>query len=255
MELETKFIGKYLKRFDEISSTNTEMKKNIINIPNGGVYTAEYQSLGRGRLGRKWEANRGSSLMFSIVLKPSCKCEKFPTITPLVALCMVKVLEKMNFNASIKWPNDILINKKKCCGILCEAIFDKSNAIIIGIGLNVNSKKDEFDDSFKNHVTSLSLEKKDNYKREEILFDFLNTFEPMYEKWEQSGSLEYFINDIQRNLYHLNRNVKLLSNDTSEDASILGLNIDGSLKVKYKNGKVVNIKSGEISLRGENQYV
>jgi len=190
-------IGKLIS-FDELDSTNKYIKNNLGALESGTIITAKNQTNGYGRKGRVWFNDKDKSLTFSMLVKQNLR-EDLGLITQLAAVSVLKTLEQYNINVSIKWPNDILINNKKICGILVENIIsDDSVSVIIGIGININNK--EFDKSIIDKATSLYLET--NHR-----FDVLNIQNVLLEK------LEYYYNQ------YLNNNIEFL--DISRSKSCL----------------------------------
>ena len=124
-------------RFDELDSTNAYAKRNCSLLADKTVITANRQTAGRGRLDRKWLSQEGG-LYFSLLLKPQ-KIDFLPNLTQLMALCICEILRSLGAEAQLKWPNDILVNGEKICGILSEAVFTKKGfeGLILGVGLNV----------------------------------------------------------------------------------------------------------------------
>ena len=167
--------------FNEIDSTNTYLKENYRIYKNLSFVDASYQSKGKGRLGRKWEASKDEALMFSVLIKDKKLLQKAPILSLVAGSAVFKFLQQIGLeNVSIKWPNDIYVNGKKICGILLESVsHEKIDAVIIGIGLNVN--QETFPEGFYRTPTSIRLEtgstmdlrdiKKDLYKtiKEEIV--------------------------------------------------------------------------------------
>ena len=167
--------------FSEIDSTNTYLKENYRIYKNLSFVDASYQSKGKGRLGRTWEADKDESLMFSVLIKDKKLLQNAPILSLVAGSAVFKYLSQIGLkNISIKWPNDIYVNRKKICGILLESVsHEKVDAVIIGIGLNVNQKT--FPEGFYRTPTSVRLEtgstmdlrdiKKDLYRiiKEEII--------------------------------------------------------------------------------------
>lgn len=124
-------------RFDELDSTNAYAKRNCSLLADKTVIIAHQQTAGRGRLDRKWVSQEGG-LYFSLVLKPQTT-GFLPNLTQLMALCVCQVLRSLGAEAVLKWPNDVLVNGQKICGILSEAIFTQAGfeGVILGVGLNV----------------------------------------------------------------------------------------------------------------------
>ena len=129
--------------FDIIPSTNGYCARNISSLAHGDIVTARRQSAGRGRKSRKWSSEEGG-LYFSLVLKEGLSLLKSPgTLTQLMALAVCKAARRAGAGAYIKWPNDVLAQGRKFCGILSEAVFDGQNltAVIVGVGINLSQKE------------------------------------------------------------------------------------------------------------------
>ena len=140
-ELNTKYIGKSLYVFDEVKSTNTVAKFLAMNnVENGSVVISEKQTDAKGRSGKTWESPLGG-IWLSIILQPHVDYSKLPLITLATGVAVAKAMEKIGIkSAEIKWPNDIIINNKKVCGILTEAVtqFNTIKNVIIGVGIDAN---------------------------------------------------------------------------------------------------------------------
>jgi len=154
--LKTLFIGKKIIHIEEIDSTNTYAKAIGGSYDEGTVITCERQVAGRGRLGRQWEAQEGS-LCMSFILKPKISIYQVARITQVCAAAISISLDELNVDAKIKWPNDLMINNKKICGILTEMNSDKDhvNYVVVGMGLNVNNLYEDFPSEIRNVATSI----------------------------------------------------------------------------------------------------
>ena len=159
---------------DECSSTNEEVLKILdedqeLAFP-GLVLLTDFQSQGKGRRGSKWESNKSKDLLFSIAFSPTMSTKNWSRLTHATALGICNALNKLNYNVTIKWPNDIYIGASKVAGILVES-FPKilrnsgTGLAVIGVGLNVNSKHEDFRENFGTPATSLFV-KKDTQKGE-----------------------------------------------------------------------------------------
>src|SRR5690606_22693461 len=118
--LNTDFIGRSVYYFDSIDSTNKKAKEIAIDESEGAVLIAEEQTQGKGRMGRSWVSPKSKGIWMSIILKPDLEPMKVPKLTLIGAAAVHKALDNMGIKTQIKWPNDILINGKKICGILTE---------------------------------------------------------------------------------------------------------------------------------------
>ena len=173
--LSTRVIGKKLFVFESIDSTNACAKTLAeTGTPVGTVVVADFQTAGRGRLGRTWKSDPGANLLFSLVLRPSLKKESAGILTFFSAVFIARGLERITGTGlECKWPNDILLNGKKCCGILLENSFlqDRFDYSVIGIGINVNQAS--FGDDLADRATSLFKELGHTFDRTSVLLELL----------------------------------------------------------------------------------
>jgi len=181
----------HVHHFKEIDSTNSylyrEAKKQL---PDWSVAIAEKQTAGKGRFTRKWESPPGVGLWFSFLLHPRLKAEQLNLINILVAYTIATVLEEEIFRKRqnpvklwLKWPNDILYQNKKLCGILLEGNFvqQKINYVVAGIGLNVNQDESDFSPELRSIATSLRLITNSLWDRDLLLARLLNALQDNYE--------------------------------------------------------------------------
>ncbi len=180
--LETEFVGRNFIYLLEVDSTNSYLKNEAESIKTEGtVVLAEKQSEGRGRFDRTWYSAKALNLTFSILLSGKSLKKYLNLINLGTALAISNSIENLyQLKTELKWPNDILINGKKVCGILLESSFegDKMKNLIVGIGLNVNQIN--FVGNFNIPPTSISLETDQLIEREKLLADILLNLEEIY---------------------------------------------------------------------------
>ena len=170
-------------RFDQLDSTNTYAKRNCSLIADQTIIVAKTQTAGRGRLQRKWLSDQGG-LYFSIVLKPQQICF-LPNLTQLMALAVCQTVCTYGVPACLKWPNDVLVNGQKICGILSEAVVSKQgvDALILGVGINIGQT-----DLTRAGQPAVSLALLGiNKTAEEVLPDVTERFFAQYEQVLQQG--------------------------------------------------------------------
>lgn len=192
--LRTRRFGRPLLGYDHLPSTNTEaLSRAETGAAEGTVVLAEYQTAGRGRHGRSWQANAGQNLMFSVVLRPSLPAVQFGLLTMAAGLAVADAVEATcaPLRAAIKWPNDVLLGDKKCCGMLLESSMyagtgQQSTVVILGIGLNVNQA--DFPLDLADRATSLLLETGRPVDRAALLADVLEQLEHRYEALHTDGA-------------------------------------------------------------------
>lgn len=178
----TKYIGKQIKYFNEIDSTQIEAKRNIEKYRNGTVIIADIQTDGKGTHGRVWHT-KTDNIAMTIILKPEINIKKLEGFTVAIADNIQQAIKEIyGINLAIKLPNDLLLNNKKICGILTEVVTIKEivKEIFIGIGFNVNEK--EFPNDIFNIATSLYKETKQVYCREDIICKIIENIEQELEK-------------------------------------------------------------------------
>lgn len=234
-----KKYGKFsIYHFDEIDSTNLYLRESYNSLDEFSVITSDYQSKGRGRLGRTWHTNK-DNIAISILLKPKVINNDIARISLVVGASVYKTINKYK-KCMIKWPNDILIDGKKVSGILLEAVSAPPiNALIIGIGININQMI--FEDDIKNKATSLKLLCNKEIDKDEVLLSLLDNFYDLYNKFLQ-GNDEYI--EIVRNNSYLTGRKAFINN---REVQIIDINDDGTLKICF-NGTIENVNSGEVTL-------
>lgn len=225
-------------RINSIPSTNLFLKENYDDFNEYTVLVCEKQSHGRGRMGRLWFSSE-DNIALSILLKPNNDVN-ISNISLVVGASVFNTLNRY-VKCSIKWPNDILVNDKKICGILLEAISSNEiEALIVGIGINVNQI--EFDNEIKNKATSLKLELNKDIDKDEIINNLINDFDELYTDFLNKGN-EYM--QIIRNNFYLRDKEGFINNQ--EKVKIIDIDDDGKLIV-LKNEKIEKLNSGEIIL-------
>ena len=226
-------------RFKEINSTNTYLKDNYQKMENLSIVVADHQTDGRGRLGRTWVDN--DDLLFSILIKEYL--EKPTDYSLLIASKIVKVL--VEYNPTVKWPNDIMIGDKKVCGILLESISkNEMECVIIGVGINVNTSV--FPDDLLVKATSLKNERKKDIDKESLLQEITKTFEKEYCDYQKSRS--DFLENIRKNFYLTDKNVSFIYNGEEKNGIVKGINNDGFIIITLDNNETITLSSGEVTL-------
>ena len=229
--------------FDTLPSTNLYLKENYNSLDNLTLVYTNHQTEGRGRLGRTWID--GDDLLFSILIKDNIT--KPTDYTFLMAITFVNVLKKYNLNSSIKWPNDIIVNKKKISGILLEGISeDNLKAVIIGCGLNTNTTSFPKEIFFK--ATSMTKELKVKIDKEKLLDEIIVEFESLYNSYI-NNKLDLF-NLVRNNLHAMNKVIRFVYDGLEQIGSIKGIDDEGRLLVNTR-GNILHLTSGEITLHNE----
>jgi len=230
-----------LIRLDETDSTNRYALDLSKEKEGDFAVTAEMQTRGRGRMGRSFESPKGSGLYLTVLERRVLD----PHLTPLVAVCTAKAIEKTTgLFCDIKWPNDIVFGGRKLCGILCERLGD---AVAIGIGINLSQTEEDFGE-LKDIATSLRLcgEKAD---KEELLSALLSGLDEMLDTYADAGKRNEYLAYYRYHSNVIGKEIWLISGNKKTPALCTGINEDFELLVKYDDGKEGVISTGEISLR------
>lgn len=255
--LETKWIARNLEYYDEIDSTNNRAKAaGESGGADGTLFVAEKQTAGKGRRGRCWESPAGSSIYMTVLLKPNMNPSDAPMLTLVMAYAAaVAIHEKTGIDIGIKWPNDLVVNGKKICGILTEmsAEIDYINHVVIGIGINVNTES--FPEEIAKTATSLRIEAGKEFVRCELIAAIMEHFENAYEAVCEAGNLEPIKEAYNKLLVNCNRQVRVLEPGHEYDALALGIDKTGELQVECEDGTRKSVFAGEVSVRGIYGYV
>lgn len=250
--LNTKTIGKELYLFKEVMSTNTVAKFLSENdVSNGTVIISEKQSGAKGRLGKSWESPLGG-IWLSLVVKPNVDHSKIPMITLATGVAVVKTLERIGIeNAEIKWPNDVMINDKKVCGILTEAItkFNSIESVIIGVGIDANFDVNVLSKELQEGTTTLDIELGHRVNENEIIRFFLEEFERIGILFEEGG-FERILKEWRKYSYSIGKIVEVREPfSKSYDGYVLGISREGALVVEKIDGTLEKVISGECIIK------
>ena len=254
-QIHTKWAGKTVHFARETDSTNLWIKRLAKEgAPEGTLALAEFQSAGRGRLGRSWEVPEGTSVMMSILLRPKFEPQYAPTLTLVMGMAVAKAVKKFGFDVSIKWPNDVVVSHKKICGILTEmGVRDgKIDYAVIGVGINVNIR--EFPEEMADKATSLYLESGSEFDRSQIPGLVMEAFEEYYEKFAATCDLSGLKEKYESILANYNQPVRVLAKEPYEGVA-RGITDGGELLVEKTDGTIVVVSAGEVSVRGLYSYV
>jgi BirA family transcriptional regulator, biotin operon repressor / biotin---[acetyl-CoA-carboxylase] ligase len=247
--LHTKIIGTKLFSYDSIDSTNAFAKTLIGNEPSDGtVIVAEEQTSGRGRFNRKWESEIEKNLTFSVILQPTTQLENIGFLPICTGGVIAKAIEQhLNVKVECKWPNDILIDGKKICGILIESFsLNKStNQFILGIGVNVN--QEIFSDDIINTATSLKLVTGKTVDRIKLLTNILSSLDEMYINI-QKGNYDQSLNEWKWRSTIFGKDITVIQFDKEIRGRAIRLDNDGGLVLNYE-GTEIKVLSGDVTIR------
>lgn len=258
--LRARWAGSRLVFLEETDSTNNQAKLLAAEgAAHGTLVVADRQTAGRGRRGRSWESPLGTGIFMSLILKPSFMPEHASMLTLVAALAVSRAVEEVTgLETWIKWPNDLVVNKKKVTGILTEMSADMGEIhyVVLGVGINVNMT--EFPEEIRETATSLYLEAGREVDRAALIAAFLKCFEEEYEKFEKTEDLSLLQEEYNNRLINRGKEVKILDPAHLEGGYrgfAQGIDSQGGLMVEKKNRELETITSGEVSVRGVYGYV
>ena len=276
--LNTQTIGRKILFFDTLDSTNNYAKTIAASgCEDGTVIVAKNQTAGRGRLGRSWSSSGTDGIYFSVILKPDISIENVQIITLAAVVAVVEAIEATTgIAAGIKWPNDLVLDGKKVCGILTEmnSEMDKINFVVLGIGINFSQKPEDFDDEISDRAISLEqcvtgtgllthLPAEEGcvnnpvpvtHSKTDILREVLKKLDTVYQL-VVSGNTAEIIEQWKKYSVTLGREVRVSSRNSEFIGLATDITNDGKLLVKCYDGRVEQVVSGEVSVRGIYGYV
>lgn len=219
--------------------------------PHGTIVTADHQSAGRGRLGRSWISPPGQGLYLSVVLRPRCQPDAAPILTLVAGLGVREALEELTgLGCDIRWPNDILIRERKCCGILVEMEANRGavESVVVGIGINLNHRR--FPPGLRSEATSLLLETGRSWGRHDVLGPVLASLAGCLELHRDRGDPAIVTAFQQESSYACGRRV--IVEDGPEGAGTpasgvtAGLTGKGLLLIRSDDGNVAPLLAGSV---------
>jgi BirA family biotin operon repressor/biotin-[acetyl-CoA-carboxylase] ligase len=257
--LHTSFIGRNIIYLDSTASTNTYAKKTAEKpFREGTVVIADEQTEGRGRLGRHWISTKGKGIWMSIMLKPDILPADAPKLTIAAALAVSRALQSCcQLEAKIKWPNDVIAEGKKLCGILTEmsAEADEIKYVIIGIGINANMEIEDFGPEVSTIATSIKIERAGTVLRKAIVASVLYEFEEIYRDFVRDGSIRPFLDEYRSRSAVLGKEVRVKGRYEETTGLATDISEEGHLVVRLADGSSREIMSGEVSVRGLQGYI
>lgn len=255
--LKTRWAAKEVECHYQLSSTNARARKLG---ESGGIHgllvTAEHQTAGRGRFGRSWVDTSGANIAMSLLLRPEIKPAAASVLTLMSALSVRDAIaEETGIDTRIKWPNDIVAEGRKVCGILTEMSSDMDGIryVVVGIGINVNNRS--FPGELERSAVSLYQLSGREFYRGSLAASVMKWIEYYYEIFMETKSFAGLMDNYNRRLVNVNRGVKVHGPGEVYTGTALGINAEGELLVETADGKVKNVSSGEVSVRGIYEYI
>lgn len=255
--MHTEWVAKEVLYFDTIDSTNIKAQElSEKGYPSGTLVVADKQESGKGRRGRSWVSPSGTGIFMTLMIKPDINPNNASMLTLVAALAVAKAITSVTGEeAMIKWPNDIVINGKKVCGILTEmnAQFDYINHIVVGIGINVHNES--FPEEISQMASSLMIEAGGKrFHRAQIIAETMSYFEQYYDTFLKTQDLSALVREYDELLVNRNKSVRVLDPKEPFDGKAMGITPKGELIVDtWESRKLVS--SGEVSVRGIYGYV
>src|SRR5262245_49264776 len=220
-------------RLDVESCESTQLLVDT-SLPEGALVVADHQTAGRGRLGRSWEAPAGTALLFSTLLKPPPE-RHVPELSLVAGIAVADTLERaLGLSVQLKWPNDVMLRRRKVAGCLAEA---RDGAVVLGIGVNVNQTREELPENAGSLRTLTGRE----WDRELLLSQLLEDLSGRYSSW-RAGGLDAVYEGLGPRDFLRGRRVSV--NGTSGVVTMI--NREGQLEIEVGHGEVVTIESGEV---------
>ena len=257
----TETVGRELHCFDEIDSTNTCAKKLALSgAPDGTVVVADCQTAGRGRMERRFQSPKGQGIYLTALLRPDLPPEKLLSVTTLAGVAVCEAVEQVcGVRPLLKWPNDPVLGGKKLCGILTEMSMEGESGrlqyLVVGIGLNVHQRPEDFTPDVAEMATSLLQATGTPWSRAALAAAEIEALDRMYAALK-AGDLSDYLAAYRRDCVNLGKMVQLIRPDNSRE-TVTAVDIDDafSLVVRRDSGETFTVRSGEVSVRGMYGYI
>lgn len=250
--LNTKVMGSNLEIIMSTGSTQEEARQRAeLDAPEGTVIIAEEQTGGKGRMGRKWFSPSGKGIWMSLILRPQQAIEYTSQLTLLTGVAVCRAIRKTTaLQVGIKWPNDILLNHRKICGILLESIIEDKvvRYCIAGIGISVNVDSEEYPEELRDIATSLKIANGASVDRTMLIAAVLEEFETLYKLYNEEGFVP--IASLWEALsVTINQEVVINTVQGLREGVAIGLDPSGALLVDIGMGNIVPVISGDVKLK------
>ncbi|MBC8183486.1 biotin--[acetyl-CoA-carboxylase] ligase [candidate division KSB1 bacterium] len=247
--LKTKLFGKRIYAFWSIGSTNDfAYRLAMQGEDEGALVIAEQQERGRGRKARVWDSQFGKGLWLSVILRPDLPSSNAGLIPYLAGVSVSRAVEDLTgLQPEMKWPNDVMLNNMKCCGVLSEVNFKngKIDFIILGIGINVNHEAGEWSDEIDKIATSLRIEKNERLERADLLAEILFQLEQAYDDVKKNG-FGQLLDQWKKRCPVFQQNITILQEDKKISGTFINLDEKGCLLLKGEDGKIKKIVAGDL---------
>lgn len=255
--MDTVWAGSSVRYFETLDSTNIAAKRMAEEgAPNGTLVIADKQTAGRGRRGRLWETPKGKTIAMTLLMRPKLRPEKASMLTLVMGMAVTQALNELfHLDCKIKWPNDVVWEGKKVCGILTEisAEIHVIHYLVIGCGINANMT--EFPEELKDRAVSLRMITGQEVNRAEIIRCCMRYVEMYYEIFQRTEDMSCLLETYNQMLVNRGREVRVLEPAQEYSGISEGINEAGELLVRLPDGSVSRVYAGEVSVRGVYGYV
>ncbi len=280
-QLHTSWAASYISYKDVTDSTNNDAKRLAEEgAPHGMLVVADKQEAGRGSRGRYWETPAGTNIAMSLIVRPQIPVERVPQLTLVMGLSVAEGIDlaihesgaDSSFACKIKWPNDVVLEGRKCCGILTELHMSPEGGIsdvVIGVGINVNMFK--FSPEIEGVAGSLLTQTGVRTDRSLVVARVMERFEENYRRFIERCTMELLRQQYEERLINKGQEVMLLEgtpsvrdrdeveksfkSKTSQQGVAKGITDMGELVVQMDDGQIKNVAAGDVSVRGIYGYV
>ena len=241
--LNTEKFGRRIEYYNRLSSTNVEAW-NLINdnTVNGSIVITDNQYEGKGQSTKGWFSGISKGLAMSIIINEKIDVKLSGILSLMAGLSVHKCIESYKINSTLKWPNDIMIEDKKICGVLSESKISKKHLskTVVGIGLNINEELSDFPNDLKDIATSFKIISNKVFQRELIIATILNNFEEYYNILQNDSNR--IIKEWSSNCAYINKEINFLDNNKLKTGLFIGINQYGHAQLKINN-KIENFNS------------
>ena len=246
----------HLQFFDTIDSTNTRAKELAAQgAPHGTVLVADRQTGGRGRMGRSFHSPGGVGVYMSVLLRLKCLPRDLMHLTCAAAVAACDAVEQAaDIRPGIKWTNDLVVDQRKIAGILTELVLLPGEVCaVIGIGINCLQQEDDFPAEIRHMAGSLGMVTGKEISTAAVTAALLTAFSAMADRLP--GDAETILERYRRDCVTLGRDISLVRGDEIRHGHALDIDTEGGLVVRFPDGHVETIRSGEVSIRGMYGYI
>ncbi|MDQ2921443.1 MAG: biotin--[acetyl-CoA-carboxylase] ligase [Acidobacteriota bacterium] len=236
-------------RFDSLPSTNVEAARRAVEgAPEGLCVVASEQTAGRGRRERHWVSPKDAGLYFSIILRPQMEQSGWPLLTLMAGVAVYDaLLDSCGLVSDIKWPNDILANGRKLCGILAETVDTAmGRAVVVGIGINLRNKS--FPSELDRVATSIEAETGEMPNLEAVLDALIRAFAWHYQVLQLPAGPEDIVTTWSgHSSYGTGKQIQVTDTNETFAGTTRGLERDGALRVETDAGEIRIVRAGDVA--------